>query len=565
MSLCPRKLQFFAFKSIVDSHPDFPAVAEARDIESSGLSEDCFNLARSWLENCVSTHTTCASRHKSRLPTRLLDVGSSTSSPRLYIPNDKEEAGYIALSHCWGTSPPLQTTESNLEAMCHGIQFSELPRNFQDAVTVTRVFGVRYLWIDSLCILQDSKDDWALESAQMGDIYSNALFVLAAAAGDGCKSGFLAGSRRKERVVITSDVDSKTEFSVRPIPKLMDPYGSHFRHSDQRSKLSTRGWAFQEQLLARRILSYSDEEMSWECLEESFCECQTPASQNSKSITARRLISKSSASSLERESFYPIWTSFVQEYTLRQLSFPSDRLTAFSGIVARLQSSTTGRYLAGVWTNYLPHGLAWLVGTNSKLYQYGGFDFIFTSKHQKGTYAPSWSWASVTGPITFWSVTATNEPSWDISVVAIRFKTGEVNGDVSPAEVALELSGRLLKIKIGGPKFKDRINDNPPLFKVLFPSSQMFGFYANPDIFDEDYYLFGEEHYLLSLFHYTDDNRPQDHSEFHPSAAAVALVLRSVPGHEERGCYERVACVLLTNEDFPLYLDHSEETRFTLV
>jgi hypothetical protein len=246
-----------------------------------------------------------------------VDVGSSTNCPRLHIPNDKEEAEYIALSHCWGMSLPMQTTESNLEAMCHGIQFSELPRSFQDAVAVTRAFGVRYLWIDSLCILQDSKDDWALESAQMSDIYSNALFVLAAAARDGCESGFLAESRRKKSVVINSSLGSRADLSVRLIPQLIDPYGSHFRHSDQKSKLSTRGWAFQEQLLARRMLSYSDEEMSWECLEESFCECQTTVSQNSKSITARRLLNGSSNISLERESFYPIWTSFVQEYTLR--------------------------------------------------------------------------------------------------------------------------------------------------------------------------------------------------------------------------------------------------------
>lgn len=560
-----RIIGFWQSLSLVEAHPAFPAAKQARDISSWANAEDSFNLARNWLENCLSTHNTCASTRKPRLPTRVIDVGSSaspTSHLRLYIPGRREEAEYIALSHCWGASPPLQTTRSNIEAMCNGIKFADLPRNFQDAVTVVRAFGVRYLWIDSLCILQDSLDDWALESQQMSRTYYTALFVLAAAAGDNCESGFLAGAKRNESVSIVFS-DSETRLSVRRIPQMIDPYGSHFRHRNKRSKLSTRGWAFQEQLLARRILSYSDEEMSWECLEDSLCECQITGSQRPKSITARLLISSLiSVMNLDRKTFHSMWTDLVQEYTLRELTFPSDRLTAFSGIASIFCSSpTSGEYLAGVWENYLLSGLAWSVGENSQIYEYGGFDLEFTSKRQEGEHAPSWSWASVTGPITFWSVTVTKEPEWDISVRDIRFKTRGVNVYGSPAEAALDFTGRLLRITIGEPKFGDSML---PRFKVFFPDSQKVRFYANPDIWDEHYYHFGQEdrYYLLSIFHYKDDNRPQNNSVFATSAAALALILKVVTG--ENDCYERVACVLLTKEEHALYLDTSEETMFTL-
>src|SRR6266498_43701 len=103
------------------------------DFSVSASSEDCFKLAKSWLHTCIQTHNSCATWRRPHLPTptRLVDVGSSTVEPRLYIPNKKDKAAYIALSHCWGTEkPPIRTTSSNLESMCRGIPFSDLPRNF---------------------------------------------------------------------------------------------------------------------------------------------------------------------------------------------------------------------------------------------------------------------------------------------------------------------------------------------------------------------------------------------------------------------------------------------------
>ncbi|KAH7381130.1 heterokaryon incompatibility protein-domain-containing protein [Cadophora sp. MPI-SDFR-AT-0126] len=555
-----------------NSYSEFPSAAEARNIMSSGSSKSCFDLAKVWLENCLSNHTICSSNARARLPTRVVDVSYHTTRLRLHVPKN-EEAEYIALSHCWGVSPPLQTTTSNLQAMLHGIEFLSLPRNFQDAVTVTRELGIRYLWIDSLCIIQNSNEDWAYESTQMSKIYSNALVVIAAAAGDGCESGFLAGGGRKEAVPMTSLDGSKMDLFLRPVPRLKDPYGSHFRHSDQRSKLSTRGWAFQEQLLARRILSYSEEEMAWECLEESLCECQSPGSPRPKSLEVRRIISSLIAvMNLDSRSFHTMWTEFVQEYTLRELSFPSDRIAALRGIENVMYAfPTSGEYYAGIWGKYILHGLAWRAGPSSKIFQYGGFNGTFTSRRQQRGYAPSWSWASVTGPISFWSQTASHEPRWDLSaeVVACTFDKDETDAlGVTDGNVltALDITGRLLKVSIGEPDMKDSTNYNPPFFKILFPASKMFGFFANPDVFDEDYYNFGEDHYLVSLFHYSKDRRPTHENDiFHFTATSMALVVRKLLVHGERDCYERVACVLLEDDHFALFWECSEERKFILI
>jgi len=98
---------------------------------------------------------------------------------------------YAALSYCWGDSLPLETTTTNLQAHESAIGFEKLPQTLQDAVMVVRYLGIRYVWIDCLCILQDSKADWEREAARMADIYSNAYLTLAASRAKHCGEGFL--------------------------------------------------------------------------------------------------------------------------------------------------------------------------------------------------------------------------------------------------------------------------------------------------------------------------------------------------------------------------------------
>jgi Heterokaryon incompatibility protein (HET) len=119
------------------------------------------------------------------LPTRVIDVGPSDASiePRLIISKGRDGA-YIALSHRWGapdlSKPQLTTTAANLPAMIEKIPLESMPLNYKDAVITTRKLSFRYLWIDSLCIIQDSMQDWEAESAKMGEVYQNAQLTIAA-------------------------------------------------------------------------------------------------------------------------------------------------------------------------------------------------------------------------------------------------------------------------------------------------------------------------------------------------------------------------------------------------
>jgi hypothetical protein len=127
---------------------------------------ETFQLARSWLRTCLDQHTFCADRYDpSKRPRRLLVLSQDNGrkgepSVRLADEDDVPNEDYIALSHCWGSTPTITTTTENERLFREGIDFQALPTTFRDAVTITLGLGYRLLWIDSLCIIQDSKSDW---------------------------------------------------------------------------------------------------------------------------------------------------------------------------------------------------------------------------------------------------------------------------------------------------------------------------------------------------------------------------------------------------------------------
>ena len=121
-----------------------------------------------------------------------IDVGPSNGSkePCLLV-QSQLQASYLILNYCWGQKPYINSTSATLQAKKESIKMSELPKLHQDAITLARKLGVRCLWIDSLCILQDSKEGWARESATMSSIYANALLTITAQSSLGAHEGFL--------------------------------------------------------------------------------------------------------------------------------------------------------------------------------------------------------------------------------------------------------------------------------------------------------------------------------------------------------------------------------------
>ena len=132
-----------------------------RPVCSDSLSCSAQAIIAGWIDDCLKSHPLCPSNLNSCLPKRVVDVGPSDCSQELFIFTSEEQIGqWIALSHCWGGELSSATTTANLEARTHNLALKSLPLNFQDAITITRTLGYRYLWIDALCILQDSRDDW---------------------------------------------------------------------------------------------------------------------------------------------------------------------------------------------------------------------------------------------------------------------------------------------------------------------------------------------------------------------------------------------------------------------
>ncbi|KAH5428156.1 hypothetical protein HBI46_016540 [Parastagonospora nodorum] len=135
-----------------------PLIGVARDVSPDASKDDCMALAKAWLDNCINNHKICPSSSQ-QMPTRVIIVGSEGINPVLYVPED-ECSSYVALSHCWGDSRIFCTKIATINQRKEGMLMESLPKTYHDAVVITRKLGIEYLWIDSLCILQDSEEVW---------------------------------------------------------------------------------------------------------------------------------------------------------------------------------------------------------------------------------------------------------------------------------------------------------------------------------------------------------------------------------------------------------------------
>lgn len=264
-----------------------------KEIPRSTASDESLAWAIQQLQHCQQSHQACNSLPRAPLPSRVLDVsGTEENGVRLYV-SEGETAPYAALSHCWGHKPFLRTLSGSLDAHRSEIPWARLPQTFQDAVAFTRKIGVRYLWIDSLCIVQDDQLDWRREAAKMASVYQGATLVISAAKSDGAYGGLYADVPERHRTYTvtfspdqhhhhTSDSlsSSKTEaanphtihcrVSLTHTHRLLSPY-----HASTAAALPifTRAWILQERFLAPRLLHFGPEELSFECLASAACQC----------------------------------------------------------------------------------------------------------------------------------------------------------------------------------------------------------------------------------------------------------------------------------------------------
>lgn len=231
-----------------------------------------FELLREWLQFCDERHESleCAHKHNTVLPTRVVDVGDKDSGfLRLYYPAQPKKAEYLALSHCWGKleeKDKFCTSLKNVDDLCRGFSMNDLPQTFKDAVTVTRELGKRYLWIDSLCIIQDDPNDWAFESKRMEAVFSNAYCTIAASAAADSTVGFLTRRHLPQYVEIPNSAHGQIY-----ICEAIDD----FYRDVEEGVLSQRAWVLQERALSRRTIHFTASQLYWECGDGVRCETLT--------------------------------------------------------------------------------------------------------------------------------------------------------------------------------------------------------------------------------------------------------------------------------------------------
>lgn len=379
---------------------DFTLSAPSGD---STASDESWSLATKWLKTCVSQHSACADVESSApwYPSRLVEIDEANlANVRLIESSESPPKGkYTTLSHCWGTARYLQLTSDSLSALKQNIPLSDLPLTFKEACEVTRRLGIRYIWIDSLCISQDSKGDWLHEAALMHKVYSHSYCTIAAAASADSSQGLFR--HRPVHFLYPCEIEIPWFGTVKY--HLVDYLFWASQIQDQ--PLHRRGWVVQERLLAPRVLHFSSQQLIWECRELSAAEkypSGLPPVLSGVQTSFKGLDPEKDGARLRKLSgdhdqdpkfnAHHLWNKIIEAYSSSLLTIGDDKLIALSGIAKRQQAVLNDQYFAGLWGSFLPSQLLWWV---KDCRQIDNSPSVRPLKYR----APSWSWASVDGII----------------------------------------------------------------------------------------------------------------------------------------------------------------------
>ncbi|PBK76140.1 HET-domain-containing protein [Armillaria solidipes] len=364
----------------------------ARELLLDVDSPMCYSLIQKSFDKCAR-HTDCPPPSCVRLPTRVIDC-ADRDQPRIFI-NKGMEGNYVALSYVWGEEQPHRTTTRNLASYNEGIPLQNIPQTILDAITVTRKLGLRYLWVDSFCILQDSEDDKAREIAQMRYIFRNSYVTIIAACAHKVSDGFLHDRRPAIRNL--SSLDCLLPFYC--------PDGGigtvqlRFCADWPQEPVSERAWCLEERVLSPRCLIYATHTLLYECQTAhknvddghnfvKLCDIlDTPHLPDCIFLPSTSATPVSAISG--DDEIVKGWDKVLGLYTKRTLTKPRDRLIAMSGIAEQFhQFWSHSKYVAGLWVHQLPHSLLWNNLGNDEC------------RRRPDRYrAPSWSWASTDGEI----------------------------------------------------------------------------------------------------------------------------------------------------------------------
>ncbi|KAK3372575.1 heterokaryon incompatibility protein-domain-containing protein [Podospora didyma] len=458
----------------------------ARPYQQDVQSKRSIKFAQDCLQACLDSHIWCRTDQISHLllnrkaetklpservdrvhiPTRMVTImghGSDCIGIRLVESSDGNEglmahisaAGFMALSYCWGGDQPVKLTRDTYSTLKGGLKLSNLPQTLQDAVWVADAMGFRHLWIDCLCILQDDDNDKALEVSRMASYYGRATLTLCAASAPRCTDGFL--DRREDSPFATGPVRLQLRSK-----ESRENAGALYLVEEADAPVeptASRGWTLQESLLSRRILIFGRRQLYWSCV-NSFAGCG-----GSKVTLTDRIVP--GAQSLLVDGIYPVgslidnptsnqWQVIIKEYTRRSLGWAADKLLAVSALAAHMVAMSQKRgeeplYAAGLLVNQREPS-TWL---RQLLWHPEAPDLTRRASDYR---APSWSWASVDGPLQIrsWRANLTTYATVESSSVQVSVPTA-LYGSVAGGHIVLAARTRLIGEVVGTPQTHCRV------------------------------------------------------------------------------------------------------------
>lgn len=374
------------------------------------FTPDLIQRLRIWLDDCQDNHETCPRRHCPLLPTRVVDIGDGVGSPiRLQSNQSGSRGQYAALSYCWGGDQPYKTTMSNINSYTQELASITFPKTLSDAIKVCHEIGIRYIWIDALCIVQDDPKDKASEISQMGRTYKDATLTIMAASARSVYEGFLGDAKidaPEAKLPFHLNQDAFGAIFVRGSPI----NNSYFLDEEP---IFNRAWTLQEMMLSSRIIMFDSYQATLKCGRDKFWPAMDtylhPQSRIScivatevdtlqdfhlerlaKEYREQPLLAVRDTKGFTKDGHSTrskIWTTVMAEFSRRDLSVLDDRYPALAGITEELQKIWGGEFVAGFWKDSLVDHLSWVGGVCSDE-QFAG------RKWEQRLEGPSWSWMS---------------------------------------------------------------------------------------------------------------------------------------------------------------------------
>ncbi|KAH7383880.1 heterokaryon incompatibility protein-domain-containing protein [Pyrenochaeta sp. MPI-SDFR-AT-0127] len=389
--LCGEKAVELRYHINIDDNQaeDAPHLFPPRTSNSILGSETNMSIIERWMQKLPSLPNV-SNISALQAPARLIDVQNhhelrivETSSLQ------RSDQNFAALSYVWGTNQTFVLLNTTKDLLATGFHVEQLPRTIQDAVTVTRRVGLRYLWVDALCIMQDSNEDKARELPKMRLIYKCAAVTVVAAVAKSATEGFLHHMQDQIAYLIKPvSIPYRVQDSSDAQTNVILSYPADYKRS--KDPINDRAWTFQELLLSTRAILFSYRGV------QTIDRINIPSADGMTSGKDPQLPSLPWSGQMfslatNPENARQIWLATRGEYSRRNLSFQGDKLLAIAAVAEELGQKYKSKYLAGMWERDLAMDIQWSCPRDQNISE---GDFIRRPRAEVCV-APSWSWASV--------------------------------------------------------------------------------------------------------------------------------------------------------------------------